>query len=76
MSDAAAAAAEMTRGFSKATFRRSMGWEGGRMVWMMRARTVQSRPPEKRMAMRAGFGSVDGGVGMFWVRMVREAWRC
>ena len=43
---------------------------------MMQARTVQSRPPENRMATRAELASVDGGIGMFWVRMVRDAWRC
>ena len=63
----------MTRGFLKATFRRSMGWDGGRMMCMMRARTVQSRPPENKMATQAGLASVDGGIGISWVRMVREA---
>ncbi len=66
----------MTRGFSNATFRRSIGWDRGRMVCMMQARTVQSRPPENRMATRAESASVDGGIGIFRVRMVREAWRC
>lgn len=40
---------------------------------MMQARTVQSRPPENKTATRAGLASVDGGKGIFWVRMLREA---
>ena len=48
----AVAAAATTRGFSKATLSRSIGSVGGRMSCKRRARSVQSRPPEKRIARR------------------------
>ena len=38
------------RGFSKATLRRSIGSDGGSRSLESRARMVQSRPPEKRIA--------------------------
>lgn len=44
------AAAAMTRGFSNATFKRSMGSFGGSTSCANLARSVQSSPPENRMA--------------------------
>ena len=39
-----------------------MGVLGGRMSWARRARSVQSRPPEKRMAMGVSFKARDRGA--------------
>ena len=41
----------------------------------MRAKTVQSRPPEKSTATRAGATDWDGGKGTPWERRDNDHWR-
>ena len=61
-------AAATFRGFSNATLRRSTTLSSLRISLASRAKTVQSRPPEKRMAISAPFRDalldlkVSGGV--------------
>lgn len=58
--------AKTTLGFSKATLRRSICSSNGSISCAMRARTAQSRPPEKRMASLTLAGpSERGGSGIF-----------
>lgn len=60
---------------------RSIGSDSGRIACVRRARTVQSRPPENKIAIRVGVGGVlqlgtpgiGGGSGMPSTRCVKES---
>ena len=66
------------RGFSKATLRRSIDSDCGSMPCARRASSVQSRPPENRIASLVGGVALsidadeDGGSGMFSILGVSE----
>jgi hypothetical protein len=71
------------RGFWNATLSKSIGSESGSSSCEIRASTVQSSPPEKRIASRAGVDEPSagmapsnvGGSGMFSTRSARESRR-
>lgn len=70
-------AACTTRGFSKATFKRSMCWSDGRRLCAIRANTVQSSPPENKMAIRTFCESFNaGGIGTLRILDFRDSLRC
>lgn len=61
---ATAFAARITRGFSNPTLMRSICWSVGMRSCVIRARTVQSSPPENRIAIRTLCDlSMPGGTG-------------
>ena len=69
------------RGFWKATLSKSIGSEAGSRACEIRASTVQSSPPENKIANRAGVGAAssserpdrNGGSGMPRTRNASES---